>query len=115
MFANIFKVFIELVTIVMCFMFCFFVHEACEILVPQPGIQPAPPAFEGEVSTTGQSGKPQMHSIIICMFGGRQTKPRQEVWPKDILKNNINQNKSLLKNYPVTEKYIYKVPVNADN
>ena len=96
-------------------MFWFFGHEACWDLSSPTTDPPAPPAFEGDVSTTGRPGKPQMHSIIICMFGGGQTKPRQEVWPKDISKNNINQNKSLLKNYTVTEKYIYKVPVNADN
>ena len=31
---TIFKVFIEFVTICFCFMFCFFGHEACEILAP---------------------------------------------------------------------------------
>ena len=29
-----------------CFLFWFFGHEACGILVPQPGIKPAPPALE---------------------------------------------------------------------
>ena len=28
-------------------------HEACGILAPQPGIEPTPPALEGEVLTTG--------------------------------------------------------------
>ena len=56
-----------------------------------------------------------MYSIIVRMFGGGGTKSCEEVWPKDILKNNINQNKTLLKNYPVTEQYIYKVPVNVIN
>ena len=38
-------------------MFWFFGHEACGILAPQPGIEPTPPALEGEVSnhrTTGE-------------------------------------------------------------
>ena len=40
-----------------CFMFWFFGHEACGILTPQPGIEPAPPALEGKVLTTGPPGK----------------------------------------------------------
>ena len=31
---------------------------ACGILVPQPGIEPVPPAVEGQVPTTGQPGIP---------------------------------------------------------
>ena len=38
-------------------MFRFFGHNACGILAPPPGIQPAPPASEGEVSTPGLPGK----------------------------------------------------------
>ena len=30
-------------------MFWFFGRKACEILAPRPGIEPAPPALEGEV------------------------------------------------------------------
>ena len=45
-----------------CFMFWFFGHEACGILVPQPGVKPTPPALEGEVLTTGPPGKsPDLH------------------------------------------------------
>ena len=33
------------------FFFFFFDLEACGILAPQPGIQPAPPALEGKVLT----------------------------------------------------------------
>ena len=40
-----------------CFMFWFFGPEAYGILAPQPGIEPAPPALEGEVLTTGPPGK----------------------------------------------------------
>ena len=36
----------------------FFCHKACGILAPPPGIEPAPSALEGEVSTTGLPGKP---------------------------------------------------------
>ena len=31
--------------------------EACGILAPLPGIEPTPPALEGEVLTTGLLGK----------------------------------------------------------
>ena len=35
----------------------FFGQEACGILVPQPGIEPAPPALGGEILTTGPPEK----------------------------------------------------------
>ena len=38
-------------------MFWFFELEACGILAPQPGIEPTPPAVEGEVLTIGLPGK----------------------------------------------------------
>ena len=42
-----------------CFlMFWFFGPEACEILVPLPGIKPTPPALEVEVLTTDHQGSP---------------------------------------------------------
>ena len=40
-------------------MFWFFDHKACGILAPWPGIEPALPALEGEVLTTGPPGKYQ--------------------------------------------------------
>ena len=40
-----------------CFMFWFFGREACGILAPRPGTEPAPAALEGEVLTTGPPGK----------------------------------------------------------
>ena len=43
----IFKVFIEFA------LFCFVLFLSCVILAPQPGIEPAPSASEGEVLTTG--------------------------------------------------------------
>ena len=46
-----------------CFMFWFF---GCEALAPQPGIKPVPPALEGKVITTGQSGKSQSISCCQC-------------------------------------------------
>ena len=36
--------------------------EACGILAPRPGIEPAPPALEGEVLTTGLPGKSLVNS-----------------------------------------------------
>ena len=42
----------------------FFGHVACGILVPQPGIEPTPPALEGGVLTTGPPGKsPEFSSL----------------------------------------------------
>ena len=38
-------------------MFWLFGPEACGILACRPGIEPAPPALEGEVLTTGPPGK----------------------------------------------------------
>ena len=46
------------------FMFCFFHHEACGILVPWPGIKPATLALEGKVLTTGPPGKSR--SVVNC-------------------------------------------------
>ena len=44
-------------------MFWFFGCEPCGILAPQPGIEPAPPALEGEVLTTGPPGK-SLYSVL---------------------------------------------------
>ena len=44
-------------------MFWFFGHKACGILAPRLGIEPAPPALEGEVLTTGSPGK--SHDIFL--------------------------------------------------
>ena len=55
---TIFKVFIEFVKILLLFfMFWFFGPEACGILARRPGIEPASPALEDEVLTTGPPGK----------------------------------------------------------
>ena len=47
-----------------CFMFWFFGLEARGILAPWPGIEPAPPALEGEALTTGPRGKSLMLLIL---------------------------------------------------
>ena len=49
--------FINLFKCCYCFMFCFSGHKACGILASWPGIEPTPPALEGEVLTTGLPGK----------------------------------------------------------
>ena len=55
---TIFKVFIEFVTILLLFyVFWFFGLETCGVLALRPGIEPAPPALEGEVLTIGPPGK----------------------------------------------------------
>ena len=55
---TIFKAFTEFVTVLLLFfMFCVFGHEACGILVTQPGMEPVLPVLEGEVLTTGLPGK----------------------------------------------------------
>ena len=42
------------------FFFMFWPHQAaCGILMPQPGIEPVPPASEGRILTTGLPGKSQ--------------------------------------------------------
>ena len=48
MFSKFFIIFIYL------FWLC---HKACEILVPQPGIKPIPPALEAQILTTELPGK----------------------------------------------------------
>ena len=40
---------------VLCFVF--FGHEVCGVLVPWPGIEPIPPALEGDILPTGPPGK----------------------------------------------------------
>ena len=46
-------------------MFWFSGREARGILAPQPGIEPAPPALEGEVLTTGPPGKARCFSVLF--------------------------------------------------
>ena len=45
-------------------MFWFFDCKACGILASWPGIEPAAPAMEGEVLTTGPPGKCPHYSLI---------------------------------------------------
>ena len=59
----IFKVFIEFATILLWFYVLVFGHEAGGILAPRPGIEPTPPALEGEVLITGSAGKSLAFSL----------------------------------------------------
>ena len=45
-------------------MFWFFWPRACGILALRPGIEPAPPALEGEVLITGPPGKSQWWMVL---------------------------------------------------
>ena len=48
-------------------MFWFFGLKACGILAPPPGIEPVPPALEGEVLTTGPPGKsPALDPFVVA-------------------------------------------------
>ena len=49
-------------------MFWFFVCEARGILAPRPGIEPTPPALEGEVLTTGPPEKSLLLLFIFYLF-----------------------------------------------
>ena len=49
--------------------FCFLFWEVCLILAPQPGIEPVPPALEGEVLTTGPEGSPEDALIWASLHG----------------------------------------------
>lgn len=55
-----------------------------------------------------------MYSNNVYTFRWEKAKPRQEVWPKDISKNNVNQDKPLMKSRSTTEN-AHEVPVNADH
>ena len=52
-----FKVFIEFVRILLLFYVLAFGCKACEILAPQPGMEPVPSVLEGEALTTGSLEK----------------------------------------------------------
>ena len=52
-------------------MFWCFGHEADGMLAPWPGIEPSPPALEGEVLTIGPPGKAWDQQLLI--FGSLRT------------------------------------------
>ena len=45
-----------------------FGHKACGILVPPPGMEPAPPALEGEVLIPGTPGKSPKYFFLTNDF-----------------------------------------------
>ena len=60
------KVFIESVAVLLLF-YVLTGHKAHRILVPHPGIKPAPPALEGEVLPSGLSGK-SLSFLLKCSW-----------------------------------------------
>ena len=67
-----------------CFMFWFLSHEACGIPAPRPGMEPTPPALEGEVLTTGPPGKALKWLILNSNQGVWLQSPRQTLYIADL-------------------------------
>ena len=68
---HLLKSLLNLLQYCLCLMFWVFGPKACEILLPQSGIKPAPHALEGEVLTSGPPGKSLSYLsslFIICFF-----------------------------------------------
>ena len=65
---SFFKVLLSLLQYCSCFMFWFFGRQACGISAPRPGMEPAPPALEGEVLTTGPPGKSPKYSFLYIEY-----------------------------------------------
>ena len=76
------KVFIEFVRILLRFMSWCFGHEAWKILAPRRGIEPVPPALEGEVLTTWPPGKlPEgIFKEILNPVSGTKVSPGHTLW-----------------------------------
>lgn len=66
---------LEFGTLLLCFMFYFFGHEAYGILAPWPGTQPALSALDGKVLPTGPLGKSLL--AVLCL-NFRQKKHRHD-------------------------------------
>ena len=81
-------------------MFWFFGPEACGILAPWPGIEPAPPALEGEVLTTGPPGKSQDTSFLQKFDRKKKKKKKfdrqQNAEFKIFVQNRIKSNMTTL-------------------
>ena len=88
---TIFKVVIEFFTVLLLFYVLVFGHKACGILTPWPGIEPTPPALEGEVLTTGLPGKSQGN-----LEKEKWSWKNQAPWLQTILQSNSNQNNMVL-------------------
>ena len=64
-----FAVFIEFVTVLFLFSVCFFWPCGMwDLGRPHPGIEPTPPALEGEVLTTGSLRSPTFRPFDSCCF-----------------------------------------------
>ena len=63
---TIFKVFIEFVKNCLCFMFCFFGHEAFGVLALQARTEPIPPALEDGVLPKDCQGSPHSFNLSGC-------------------------------------------------
>ena len=73
---TIFKVLIEFVCYnIASVLFRFFGPEACGVLAPRPGIEPAPAALEGEVLTTGPPGKSPSFNFLSVPTCGKVSQP----------------------------------------
>ena len=78
--------------------FVFFGEEACGILTPQSGTEPASPALEGEVLTTGPPGRSLfLKDVIISSFTDLllihnicKFKAYIMIWYKYILQNHYH-------------------------
>ena len=68
---TIFKVLIELVTMLFLRYVWLLGHEACGILAHRPGIEPAPSALEGRVLPTGPPGRSSSHSSLKLLPGAQ--------------------------------------------
>ena len=62
--------------------FWFFGCEACGILAPWPGIEPAPPALEGEVLT---AGPPEKSLFFLVLTRTWNLSPEQILSVQDIV------------------------------
>lgn len=71
---HFFKYLLNLLTILFCFIFCFFGLEACWIVTLQLGTEPTCPALEHEVLTTGPAGKSQVQSLLLLGIYSREIK-----------------------------------------
>ena len=79
-------------------MFWFFGHEACGIPAPRPGIEPASPALEGEVLTTGPPGKSQDKSFKIHVLQNSNWLVGPRSWLKEAsITENHNSKFKILK------------------
>ena len=71
-------------------MFWFFGHKACGILVPWPGTEPASPALEGEVLTTGLLGQ---SLLLLIQFEKKKSSGSQTLAlpqsPRELVKIHI--------------------------